>query len=362
ISDGKMRLSRGALSLAVLLGSVNAACVNFRPPPTPIAAAVAGDAPTLVWTSRAGKHLVGQVGMQDNTLYVGGTDRKVYAIDLASGEVRWSARLPGMIVGGVLVLADTVYVATSRPDGQVHALQRKDGKTIWRVSPGTIAAPLAMIGGLLVAETQRGDVIGLDPASGKVRWRRRVGIARAPAAVAGDGAILVSTTDSLFRLAVSDGKILHRASSPGSVVAPWLAHEGALVAGTTDSQVVSIRPTDLKRLWTLPVDAPVLGSIAALGDTLFLATRVGTVYRIDPGSDPRVQRVARLDWPVTAPVTILGGQILLGGADGTIRALRPDGTESWRLRVWRPVELSPIPLGDGLLAIGGNGDLHRYRR
>ncbi|MBA3759362.1 MAG: PQQ-like beta-propeller repeat protein [Gemmatimonadales bacterium] len=357
-----MRVSRGALSLAVILGSVNAACVNFRPPPTPIAAAAAGDAPTPVWTTRAGKHLAGQMSVQDNTLYVGGSDRKVYAIDLASGEVRWSARLSGMILGGVLLQGDTIYVATSRPDGQVHALRRKDGKKIWRVSTGTIAAPLAMIGGVLVAETQRGDVLALDPASGKLRWRRRVGVARAPAVAAGDGAILVSTTDSLFRVAVSDGKVLHRASSPGSVVAPWLAHGGALLAGTTDSQVVSIRPTDLQRLWALPVDAPVLGSVAALGDTLFLATRVGTVYRIDPGPEPKAVRVASLDWPVTAPVTILGGHIILGGADGTIRALRPDGTESWRLRVWRPVELPPVPLADGLLAIGGNGDLHRYRR
>jgi outer membrane protein assembly factor BamB len=135
-----------------------------------------------------------------------------------------------------------------------------------------------------------------------------------------------------------------------------------LLAGTTDSQVVSIRPTDLQRLWTVSVDAPVLGSLASIGDTLFVATKVGSVYRIDPGPEPQAQRIVSLDWPVTAPVTVLKGQIILGGADGTMRALRPDGTEIWRLRLWRPIELGPIPLADGLLAIGGNGDLHRYRR
>jgi outer membrane protein assembly factor BamB len=357
-----MRLSRGALSLAALLGSVNAACVNFRPPPAPIAATAAGDAPTPVWTSRAGRRLTGLVGVRNNTLYGGGMDRKVYAVDLVSGEVRWSARLSGMVVGGVLLSGDTVFVASSRPEGQVHALRRANGKKIWRISTGPIAAPLAMVGGVLVAETQRGEVLALDPATGKVRWRRRVGVARAPAGPAGDGGILVSTTDSLFRLEVSDGRVTHQVVSPGTVVASWLPHNGALLAGTTDSQVVSIRPADLKRIWTATVDAPVLGSLAAIGDTLFLATRVGTVYRIDPGAKPRAERIASLDWPVTAPLTVLRGQLLLGGADGTIRALRPDGTEIWRVRVWRPVELGPVPLADGLLAIGGNGDLHRYRR
>jgi outer membrane protein assembly factor BamB len=267
-----------------------------------------------------------------------------------------------MIIGGVLLSGDTVFVASSRPEGRVHALDRANGKKIWRVSTNPIAAPLAMIGGMLVAETQRGEVLALDPATGKVRWRRRIGVARGPAIPAGAGSLLVSTTDSLFRLSLADGRITHRVPSPGTVVAAWLPHGGALVAGTADSQVVSIRPADLHRNWTLEVDAPVLGAPAAIGDTLFVATRIGGLYRIDPAAEPKAERIASLGWPVTAPVTIMRGQILLGGADGTIRALRADGSEIWRVRIWRPVELGPIPLADGLLAIGGNGDLHRYRR
>ena len=357
-----MRLHRGALSLALLLGSVNAACVNFRPPPAPLAASAAGDAPTPVWTVRAGRRLAGKVEVEDNTLYSGGMDRKVYAVDLASGDVRWSVRLSGMVVGGVLLSGDTVFVASSRPEGRVHALRRDSGKKIWRVSADPIAAPLAMIGGMLIAQTQRGEVLALNPASGKVLWRRRVGIARGPAAPAGVGSLLISTTDSLFRLSLADGKVSHRVALPGSAVAAWLPHSGALIAGTADSQVVSIRPADLQRNWAVSVDAPVLGAPAALGDTLFVATRIGGLFRIDPADRPNAERIARLQWPVTAPVTIIGGQILLGGADGTIRALRPDGSEIWRVRIWRPVELGAIPLADGLLAIGGNGDLHRYRR
>jgi outer membrane protein assembly factor BamB len=350
------------LSLALLLGSVNAACVNFRPPPAPIAASVAGDAPAPVWTARAGRRLSGQVEMRDNTLYGGGTDRKVYAVDLASGEVRWSARLSGMIVGGVLVSGDTIYAASSRPEGRVYALSRSNGKQVWRISTHPIGAPLALVDGVLVAETQRGGVMAINPATGKVLWHRRLGVARVRAVPAGNGGVVVATTDSLFRLALADGRVTHRVASPGTLVSPWLSHNGALIGGTTDSQVVSIRPSDLERNWTVPVDAPVLTSPAAMGDTLFLASRIGTVYRIDPDSAPAAKRVTALDWPVTAPVAIVGSEILLGGADGMIRALRSNGSELWRVRVWRPVELSPIPLADGLLVIGGNGDLHRYRR
>jgi outer membrane protein assembly factor BamB len=295
-------------------------------------------------------------------MYGGSIDRKVYAIDLTSGDVRWSARLPGMVVGGVLLSGDTVFAASSRPAGRIFALRRFSGKQIWRLSTSPIGAPLALVHGLLIAQTQNGEVLGVEPEGGRVRWRRRVGVARTAAAPAGEGGVLIATTDSLYRLSIDSGKVTHRAASPGTVVSAWLAQDGALVAGTTDSQVVSIRPEDLRRNWMVRVDAPVLGSPAAMGDTLYLASRTGTVYRIEPGREPVLKTLATLDWPVTTSVTISRQQILLGGADGIIRALRTDGREIWRVRVWRPVELGPVALDDGIVALGGNGDLHRFRQ
>jgi serine/threonine-protein kinase len=336
--------------------------VNFRPPPVPVAPAAAGNAPTPVWTARAGRKFTGPLEVRDSTIYAGSVDRKVYAVDVGTGEVRWSVRLSGMIAGGVLLAGDTVYAATSRPEGRVYALARFTGKQIWRTSTNPIGAPLALVDGVLVAQTQRGDVLGLDPATGRVRWRRRAGVARVAAVPAGAGGLLVATTDSLLRLTTADGKITHRIPSPGTIVSAWVPFAGGLVAGTTDSQVVSIDPATLRRNWAVRVDAPVLGSPAGLGDTLFVASRTGTVYRIDPGPDPMARQIAALDWPVTTPLTVTNRSILLGGADGTIRALRTDGSEVWRVRVWRPVELGPVSLPDGLIAIGGNGDLHRYRQ
>jgi outer membrane protein assembly factor BamB len=166
----------------------------------------------------------------------------------------------------------------------------------------------------------------------------------------------------LYRVSTDSGAVIARAASPGMIVSPWLSRHGALIAGTTDSQVVSIDPEQLQLNWSLKVDAPVMGSPGALGDTLFLASRIGSLYRIEPGPAPRSRIIASLHWPVTAPVTIIDREILLGGADGVIRALRPDGREVWRVRVWRPVELGPVTLDDGLIAMGGNGDLHRYRQ
>ena len=357
-------MTRGALSLVLLLGTVNAACSGYRPPP---AAPLRGDAvssggPTQVWAARAGRRLTGRVVVQKGVIYGAGVDRKVYAVDLASGAVLWSSRLGGLVAGGVLVAGDTVYAASSRPEGRIYALNRSNGKRFWRTKTGPVSAPLALVGGTLVASAQRGELLGLMPEDGSIRWRRRMGMARAAPVGTEDGSVVVATVDSLYRVSADDGTVSHRVRSPGTVVSPWVSFHGSLVAGTTDSQVVAIDPADLRSRWSLRVDAPVLGSPAAIGDTLYAASRRGTLYRIAPGDPPTLELVVELEWPVTAPLGVVGDRILLGGADGTVRALRPDGTEEWRVQLWRPIELRPLALEDGLLAIGGNGDLHRYRQ
>jgi outer membrane protein assembly factor BamB len=355
---------RGAFSLVLLLGSVNAACIGYRPPPESSlqTGTQSGDAPTQVWAVRTGRRLTGRIELKDGQLYGAGVDRKVYAVDLETGEVQWSSRLSGLVAGGVLVSGDTVFAASSRPQGRVYALDRATGGRHWRAKTGPVGAPLALVDGTLLVPAQRGQLLGLNPADGSVRWRRRMGMARIAPLSVGRGAVVVATVDSLYRVSAADGEVSHRAASPGTIVSPWLVHRGLLVAGTTDSQVVAVSPADLTTRWSAKVDAPVLGSPAALGDTVYVASRRGTLFRLAPGTAPSPQRVVELDWPVTAPLTALDGYLLLGGADGALRALRPDGAEVWRIQLWRPVELSPVALEDGILAIGGNGDLHRYRQ
>jgi outer membrane protein assembly factor BamB len=302
------------------------------------------------------------VVLQDGILYGAGVDRKVYAVDLENGEVRWSSRLAGLVAGGVLVAGDTLFVASSRPEGRVYALDRTTGRRHWRAKTGPVGAPLTIVDGMLIVPAQRGNLLGLDPATGRIRWRRRMGMARVAPVSVGGGAVVVAAVDSLYRLTAADGEVTHRVRSPGAIVSPWVAHRSLLVAGTTDSQVVAVSPADLGTRWSVKVDAPVLGSPGALGDTLYVASRRGSLYRITPGDSPRAERVVNLDWPITAPVSVLDGLLLLGGADGMLRALRSDGTEAWRLQLRPPVELGAVALRDGLLAIGGNGDLHRYRQ
>ena len=153
----------------------------------------------------------------------------------------------------------------------------------------------------------------------------------------------------------------HRAPSPGTILSPWLVRRGLLVAGTTDSQVVAVWPATYDSVERQGGRAGP-GLTGGQGRYYLRREPAGHALPSGPRNRAGAEQVVELDWPVTAPLTAFDGQILLGGADGTLRALRPDGTEVWRVQLWRPVELGPVALDDGILAIGGDGDLHRYRQ
>jgi outer membrane protein assembly factor BamB len=60
---------------------------------------------------------------------LGSNDAELVAIDAATGEIDWSAMLPGDSFGGATVSGDLVF--TSSFDGQVLAFDRESGEQVW---------------------------------------------------------------------------------------------------------------------------------------------------------------------------------------------------------------------------------------
>jgi len=98
----------------------------------------------------------------DGTLYMGFPDGRVTALDVETGEVVWSVRLPGKpYLGGVLsppaVSGDTVFVGSN--GGRLYALDRATGAEQWSYEIGTwVASGPAVSGNVLVAGAWDGNL------------------------------------------------------------------------------------------------------------------------------------------------------------------------------------------------------------
>jgi outer membrane protein assembly factor BamB len=363
------RGERRAWSLAVALVTVNAACTGYRPvpqarpgpPPAPVPLA---DTPLLrVWRSHPLRGPSHPLATDSANVYLGGSDRHLAAVDLETGRTRWSVRLGGPIVGGVLRDGDLIYAATDQPEGRVHARRAESGSEAWHVSTGYVQHPLVLAGDLIIALTRDGRLYGIDKRNGKVAWKEHLAGGLVPPTVLDSARILVTTFDSLFLVGTRDGRILRRHGAPPGITGRWEPAGHLLATVTGDSLVVALNPDALEVRGQVRLDGPLLTRPALIDDTLYCVTQAGAVWRVQLTDSLRADRVADLHLPVVGGPVILGDWLLLGGADGDLRALqRSSGTVAWHLLIGRPAEHPPLLLRDGdLLALGGRGELQRLR-
>jgi outer membrane protein assembly factor BamB len=337
---------------------------EFDPGDLPNAAPLAGTPLTRLWRTRPLRGPTAPIARDSQTLYLGGADRRVIAVDLGTGKTRWAHRVAGPLLGGVVADQGVVYAATERPDGKVHAFQTVSGNELWSTGTGYVEAPVALLEDRLIVLNRRGQILALDRSSGRILWRRRLPSQRLGPRLLTSGLVLVTSHDSLYLVRPTDGGVTLRRPTPGAITAPWVPLGSDLVAGTGDSMVVAVSPEDLSTRWSARLDAPVLASPAVLGDTVYAVTLLGTIYRLVPGAALRIESLRAAPWAVTGAPMVFGDWLLVGGSEGALRAFdRANGTDAWSTPLGRPLELAPLVLDrDGFVALGGQGDLHRIRR
>jgi outer membrane protein assembly factor BamB len=133
----------------------------------------------------------------------------VYALDAASGNVRWRYSTGVLSATDIAVANGIAYVATADDLGQgaratLFALDTATGQERWRLRPGdrarlnppVVAGGLVYVGGLAAdLETGRGLIYALNAATGTERWRADLSPrGTSPAAVA-DGVLYASAGD-----------------------------------------------------------------------------------------------------------------------------------------------------------------------
>ena len=96
------------------------------------------------------------------------------AIDLSTGKVMWSTKLPSSPYGAATVTNDLVFTTTF--NGKLIAMNRSTGKIVWQQQlPAGTNAPVAIDGDTLVTAAGFPSGKGQKPRSSPTRCRRRAG-------------------------------------------------------------------------------------------------------------------------------------------------------------------------------------------
>jgi outer membrane protein assembly factor BamB len=129
--------------------------------------------------------------LSDGVIYVGignaAADTHLYALHAADGTVIWSTKVDGsvgepVVVGSVIYLPEEAFSAGAN-ENWMYALHVSDGSTIWRVDlgiagRGTLAGPYwprpVIVNSMLYIGADDGHLYALRPADGSVVWRIQV--------------------------------------------------------------------------------------------------------------------------------------------------------------------------------------------
>lgn len=333
----------------------------------------------FLWSFLTGDNVATRPALYGGLVIFGSEDRNVYAVEAASGTLRWQQETGGAVVASPALapLGDgKAAVIIGSDDGVAYALDAETGAPLWTYEAGKpIEAPILAGDGRALVTSTAGTVAALDPATGEEQWvadGNGRAIRFAPA-VAGDRLAVVDQQGYLSAYALADGRRLWQSLETDYIAAPLLVGDRIYVAGT--GAVIHEVALDGHRLraWRMADASDMIdtnprldfGPVAG-GGALWTVDSRSVVRRIGGATDGPAH--LRLDWlrqvnePPFAMDLLRAAPILLGdvalAVDEGGRVVEVDPhTGGLRLRFQTAVEaarLEPVIAGDLLLLTNAN--------
>lgn len=272
------------------------------------------------------------------TVFVPSDDHKVYALDAATGRVRFAHDADAPVLASPLVttVAGRAVVVFATGDSR-QAIDAETGATVWNVNGrGMFAGRAACDGARVYAGAGDGNVYAHDAHTGAELWSfstntRTTAYSRliyGPWAdtieVLPNGLILVSTVANAFALDPATGE--QRWSLVGSYIyAPKLLLDNGDVVMFDDGKRTAARVDQAtgQALWTASLGArPINTGAAVHGNVAWIPTTTGLLVAVDLITGA-VQ--SRLQLTTTAycysPPVVIGDTLLVGDQDGFLHGL-----------------------------------------
>jgi outer membrane protein assembly factor BamB len=268
-----------------------------------------------LWQHGTGGPVSSSAAVVDGTLYIVSYDGKLYALDSRTGSTKWKFASAGErhfeakgvhgIQPKTQTIADPFDIYLSSPvvakgavyfgsgDNNVYAVDAASGELRWKFATGDVVhASPAYADGVVYVGSWDSYFYAIDAASGKEKWRlhtgedplihNQVGFQSSPAVV--DGVVYTGCRDSnLYAIDAASGKEKWKFSTGASwvITSPAVAR-GKVIFGTSDSSKYEVADAATgKPVVEQQGKAYVFSSPAIAGDVVFVGVLNGTLEARD---------------------------------------------------------------------------------
>lgn len=293
--------------------------------------------------------------------------------DLALPEAlaqRWQFDAGAAVLNTPVAMGQHIFFANTK--GKIFALTL-DGAEIWSRTfekPATpprailFDAPLAVLGGKLIACGADGEIFALDPATGSTIWQAatEIPVLGSPNFNGKDLFIIDQAAGGLAALDINSGKVLW--NTPGRDrcdASPAVGREVA-VFGSCASAIHIFSTADGKLAREIPLDqeSQIAGGVVLLGDSVFTASRSGRFLHANAKTGEIIWSNADCEGEAFSTPAVDAETVIFGANDSVLYALhRKDGTLKWKQKLG-DTPLSAVIARDKLLVAAG-GTLYLLR-
>ncbi len=235
-----------------------------------------------VWRYETKGEISSGANFFESVVLFGSQDATLYALDMESGELKWSHSIEDQIQCGATVAGDRCFLAGC--DSKLHIVGLQDGKEISSIGinapTGTTAAAL---GDAVLFGTEQGTFFSIDYREPKVNWK------------------------------------WEDPSGPTSIRSSAAVTETHVVFGARNRKVVALNPKDGKEIWTTTVKAKVDGSPIIAGNRIYAGSTDGRLYTLDLAN-------GKVLWQKQFNGSFLGSPGIIGGASPRLVVATERGT------------------------------------
>ncbi len=270
------------------------------------------------------------LGINGDVIYASDVEGVVVAINRADGKQLWKVDLETTVIGGVGI--GPQQVAVSSEQGEVIVLDSRDGSELWRrqLSSETLS-PVQMNQDILVAQVLNGKLVAMDINSGEHLWTYDSQIPRLT--LRGDSAPIVAANVSIAGFA--NGKLVAVDNQTGGQL--WerrvadpegqselerivdidgqpLFLNGVIYVVSYQGKLVAISARNAQVLWSQ--DASSYQSLAAGFGNIYVSEDTGYIQAFDQRSSASVWRQTALEYRQATAPAVLDSTVVVGDFEG----------------------------------------------
>jgi len=290
-----------------------------------------------------------------DTLYIGGYDGNIYALDASAGTQDFATgvgsdiRSPSpTVVGGTVYVGDTFDA--------MHAIDASSGSVDWSTSYAVGVTSPTVVDGALYHGAEDGNVYSLDPSDGSQNWSFSTGASVDSTPTVDSGTVYIGSNDNnVYAINASAGTEDWSFTAGATVSSSPTVEGGVVYAGSFDGNLYALDAAAGSENWSFNAGEPVLSSPAVVDGVVYVGDNGGTVYALDAATGAEQWTFTANDATDSSP-TVARGMVYIGSDDGNVYALNAtDGSQEWTFAAGGSVPSSPT-VSDGTVYFGSHDD------